>query len=190
MEFLLAPPAYSRFQEPDGPPPDIQSNDGGSPPVYSKFGQEPQEEKEPYVPPPAYGRDRNVYPPTPAYERGPSSAGPAPGFPRRMPIDAPFCRGLVAKDYQIFFMNGTRDEWAATKDYDFLTKYFDRGLSHPDGRPVSVCSQFLQSMNRDPDEVDFIDVWQESPNTLIFFQAPRGRVPDRAFLSAKKGVNM
>lgn len=102
-------------------------------------------------------------------------AGPAfrdGEYPRRFPLY--MCERLSADNFRIFFFGEKRDSW--DRDYGSMARFENSGARHVDGRPLSVCAQFLVWMGRDPNETDFIDIWQEGPNILTFFKAPPGGV--------------
>jgi len=173
MEFLLdGPPAYSRFDladdEPEAPPPSYSR--GVAQPAYFKAEE----------PPPTYRRDVLGPLAESLAEKSAFDAFDLQNFPRRFPLNSRACEGVTAKDYQIFFLDGTRAEWLVTKDYGNLVKFADAGYVHPDGKPLSVCSQFLRWIGRNPEETYLIDAWQDNPNRLTFFRvADEERFRDR-----------
>jgi hypothetical protein len=108
--------------------------------------------------------------------------------PKRQATDAPgmkwhyvipsACDNLKSTSWnRITFVRRGKEEWAPSDD-DYI--FVDNGATHPDGKPVSVCTQYLQWYFRggapDPELVG--DMWQRGRD-LYFFIRHRSQAVDQ-----------
>jgi hypothetical protein len=79
---------------------------------------------------------------------------------------------MRAHQFNIWFVNNTRDEWVQTFFRQKERFSAQEGALHPDGSPVSVCSRYLQWLRYEGKDLTLLEIWQNQGGDLFFFKAP------------------